>query len=218
MGTWRIVLEDLAPRQRAILEFIAASIDQYGVAPSYREIGDGLGIKSTNGVADHVKALERKGYIERLGRGRARSLRLTEKATGGFHDEATVGIPVIGRVAAGSPTLAVEQPDRVVRIDSSLVPSGAACFGLVVHGESMIEDGILDGDVVIVKRQKTARNGETIVVRVGDEATVKRFFRDGPRMLRLEPANSSMEPILVDDTHDVEVMGKVIALIRPNLY
>ncbi len=211
-------MEDLAPRQQAILEYIASSIDQRGIAPSFREIGDALGIRSTNGVADHVKALARKGYIERVGgRGRARSIRLTTKATGNFHEEATVAVPIIGRVAAGIPALAEENYDSSVRVDATLVPPGASCFALTVAGESMVEDGILDGDVVIVRQTKTARNGETVVVRVFDEATVKRFYREGDR-IRLQPANSSMEPIYVDGTMDVEVLGKVVSLIRTNIF
>ncbi len=211
-------LEDLSPRQQEILEFIATSVDQRGVAPSYREIGDALGIKSTNGVADHIKALTRKGYVERVGgAGRARSLRLTQRAKGSFHDESTVGIAVLGRVAAGSPTLAIQNAEEMVRVDRSLVPAGVSCYGLRVHGESMIEDGILDGDIVIIKEQKTVRNGETAVVLVDTEATVKRFFRE-PGRIRLQPANSSMEDIIVDKTHDVQVLGKVIALIRPHIH
>ncbi|MCP4804652.1 MAG: transcriptional repressor LexA [Proteobacteria bacterium] len=211
-------MEELAPRQQEILEYIAAAIDQRGVAPSFREIGDALGIRSTNGVADHIKALERKGWIERVGgRGRARSIRLTDMATGSFHDESTVAVPLIGRVAAGIPSLAEENFESTVRVDSTLVPAGIPCFALTVCGESMIEAGILDGDVVIVKQQKTARDGETVVVRVADEATVKHFWREKGR-IRLQPANSSMEPIYVDATQDVEVLGKVISLIRTNIY
>jgi len=211
-------MEDLAPRQQEILDYIASSINQRGIAPSFREIGDALGIRSTNGVADHIKALERKGYIDRVGgRGRARSIRLTSKAMGTFHEEATVAVPVIGRVAAGIPALAEENYDRSVRVDASILPAGAPCFALTVVGESMIEDGILDGDIVVVRQANTARNGETVVVRVFDEATVKRFYREGSR-IRLQPANSSMEPIYVDGTMDVEVLGKVVSLIRTNIY
>jgi repressor LexA len=207
-------MEDLTARQQEILEFIASTVDQRGVAPTFREIGDALGIRSTNGVADHVKALERKGYIERPGgRGSARSIRLTDRATGSFHDESTVAVPLIGRVAAGLPALAVENYDSSVRVDSTLLPAGVPCFALTVTGESMIEDGILDGDLVIVKQQKNARDGETIVARVGDEATVKRFYKEKGR-IRLQPANSTMGPIYVGPDQDIEVLGRVIALIR----
>ena len=207
-------MEDLTARQQEILEFIASTVDQRGVAPTFREIGDALGIRSTNGVADHVKALERKGYIERPGgRGSARSIRLTDRATGSFHDESTVAVPLIGRVAAGIPALAVENYDSSVRVDSTLLPAGIPCFALTVTGESMIEDGILDGDLVIVKQQRNARDGETIVARVGDEATVKRFYKEQGR-IRLQPANSTMEPIYVGPDQDIEVLGRVIALVR----
>ena len=142
-------MEDLAPRQREILEYIASAIDQKGIAPTYREIGDALGIRSTNGVSDHVKALVRKGYLSRpAGRGSARSLRLTQQAVGNFTDRDTVSVPLIGRVAAGLPLLADENYESSIRIDASLVPANVACFALEVAGESMIEDGILDGDVL----------------------------------------------------------------------
>ncbi len=207
-------MEDLTARQQEILEFIASTVDQQGVAPTFREIGDALGIRSTNGVADHVKALERKGYIQRPGqRGSARSIRLTGLATGSFHDEATVALPLLGRVAAGVPALAVENYESSVRLDATMVPAGVPCFALSVSGDSMIEDGILDGDLVVVRQQQTARNGETVVARVGDEATVKRFYRESQRV-RLQPANSSMEPIYAGPHDDLEILGKVIALIR----
>lgn len=207
-------MEDLTARQQQILEFIASAVDQRGIAPTFREMGDALGIRSTNGVADHVKALERKGYIERPGgRGSARSIRLTDRAVGSFHEESTVAVPLLGRVAAGIPALAVENYDSSIRVDSSMLPNGVPCFALTVSGESMIEDGILDGDMVVVRQTKTARDGDTVVARVGDEATVKRFYKEKGR-IRLQPANSTMEPIYVGPDEDIEVMGKVIALIR----
>lgn len=207
-------MEDLAPRQREILEYIAAIVDQKGVAPTYREIGDALNIKSTNGVSDHVKALIRKGYLQRPGgHGSARSLRLTDRATTSFHDQATVGIPVIGRVAAGLPILAEENFESTLRLDASMVPAGATCFALRVTGDSMIEDGILDGDLVVVRQQQTARDGEIVVARVDDEATVKRFYREKGRV-RLQPANSEMSPIYVDATADLNIVGRVVGLVR----
>lgn len=207
-------MEDLAPRQREILEYIAASVDQKGIAPTYREIGDALGIRSTNGVSDHVKALIRKGYLTRsAASGSARSLRLSAMALGSFHDQATVSVPLVGRVAAGLPLLAEENFDGTVRLDATLLPANVPCFALQVTGDSMIEDGILDGDLVVVRQQRTARNGEIVVVRVGDEATVKRIFHEG-RRIRLQPANQAMQPILVDASAEVEVLGKVVALVR----
>ena len=206
-------MEDLAPRQQQVLDFIATTLDQAGVPPSLREIGDALGIRSTNGVADHVKALERKGYIERTGSGRARSIRLTSKSTGAFREEQTVAIPVIGKVAAGQPILAAENYEGAIHMDASMVPAGATVFALNVSGDSMIEDGILDGDFIFVRKQEHARDGETVVALVDDEATVKRFYRESDH-IRLQPANSSMEPIRVQhDTH-IAILGSVIGLYR----
>jgi repressor LexA len=207
-------MEELAPRQREILEYIASVIDQKGVAPTYREIGDALNIRSTNGVSDHVKALLKKGYLSRhTAPGSARSLSLTERSNTSFHDQSTVAVPVIGRVAAGTPLLAEENYDTSVRLDASLVPANTPCFALRVTGESMIDDGIFDGDLVIVRQQRVVRNGEIAVVRVEDEATVKRFYHEGDH-LRLEPANATMKAIIVTPGPGVEVVGKVIGLVR----
>lgn len=207
-------MEDLAPRQREILEYIASTVDRRGIAPTYREIGDALGIKSTNGVSDHVKALIRKGYLARsAATGSARSLRLSPLAQGSLTEQSTVSVPLVGRVAAGLPHLAEENLDGAVRMDAALLPANASCFALQVTGDSMIEDGILDGDLVIVRQQRTARNGEIVVVRVEDEATVKRIFHEG-RRVRLQPANSAMQPIWIEAGADLEVLGKVVALVR----
>jgi repressor LexA len=150
-------VEDLSPRQREILEFIIAAIDTNGVVPTYREIGAALGIHSTNGVSDHIKALERKGYLERTGgRGSPRSLRVTGGAMVRMEDESTISVPVLGRIAAGSPLLAQENYEGALRVDSALLPLGGQVFALVVKGDSMIDDGIHDGDYLFV-RQKAPR-------------------------------------------------------------
>jgi repressor LexA len=208
-------LEDLSARQSEILEFIVAAMGQTGICPSYREIGRALGIGSTNGVSDHIKALERKGYIERFGgRGASRSIRLTDKAQDSWSDENIVGVPLLGRVAAGEPLLAVENYENTIRMDQNLMPPGGKVFALVVQGESMIEDGIHDGDTVFVQQRKTCRNGEIAVVLVEGEATVKRFFHEGPHV-RLQPANSSMKPIFLNaQSGDVEIVGTVVGLFR----
>jgi repressor LexA len=208
-------VNDLSPRQAQILEFILAAIDQTGVTPSYREIGAALDISSTNGVSDHIKALIKKGYLERIGgSGRSRSLRPTELATGGFVDESVVGVPILGRVAAGAPLLAQENYEGTMRVDASMLPTGGKVFALVVTGDSMIEDGIHEGDLLLVKQQATARTGDIAVVLVDGDATVKRFFPEGQR-LRLQPANSSMEPIYVDrNSGDVQVVGVAVGVYR----
>ena len=211
----RNALEDLSARQSEILEFIVSSMGQTGVCPSYREIGRALNIGSTNGVSDHIKALERKGYIERFGgRGASRSIRVTDKAQTGWSDEQVVGIPILGRVAAGEPLLAVENYESTIRMDQNLVPPGGKVFALVVKGDSMIEDGIHDGDTVFVQQRRTCRNGEIAVVLVEGEATVKRFFHEG-NQVRLQPANSSMEPIFLDaNSGAVDVVGTLVGLFR----
>lgn len=208
-------MDDLSPRQQEIFEFIRSVIDQRGVPPSYREIGGALGIGSTNAVSDHIKALMRKGYIERVGgRGQPRSLRLTNEASDSFEDDGVQGIPILGRIAAGLPLLAQENYEGTLRVDSSMVPRGGNIFALVVTGDSMIEDGIHDGDYLFVRERSTARNGEIAVVMVDGEATVKRFFQDGTNV-RLEPANSAMKPIVVPRGRaDVQVIGVAVGLFR----
>jgi repressor LexA len=207
-------VEELSPRQRDILDFIVAEVAQAGVVPSYREIGGALGIESTNAVSDHIKALIRKGYVERVGEpGRPRSLRLTERATGHLDDAVTV-IPVLGRIAAGVPLLAEQNYEGSLKIDASMLPPGGRIFGLMVTGESMIEDGILDGDMLLVRQRSDARDGEIAVVMVEGEATVKRLYREGDR-LRLQPANVAMEPIYVDrKSGEVQVVGVAVGVFR----
>ena len=206
---------ELSPRQKEILEFITAAVDQRGVVPSYREIGRALDIRSTNAVSDHIKALIRKGYLERVGEpGRPRSLRITESATDTLHDDAVVGVPILGRIAAGVPLLAQENYEGTLRVDSSMLPPGGNIFALMVTGDSMIEDGFHDGDHLFVRQKTSARDGEIAVVMVDGEATVKRLFREGPR-LRLQPANASMEPIYVDQASgDVSVIGVAVGVFR----
>lgn len=207
-------MEELPPRQKELLDFIASFSDQRGIPPTLREIGEALGIKSTNGVSDQVKALVKKGFLERVGEGRtSRGLRITHRAKGGFRTESTTAVPVIGRVAAGLPILAEENYAGTLHMDSSMMPHNAPVFALLVTGNSMIEDGILDGDYVFVRQQADARNGDIIVAMVDGEATCKRLFREKGR-LRLQPSNSDMQPIYVDGTHDVKILGAVVGVYR----
>ena len=208
-------MEPLSPRQQEIIDFFASVVDQRGVAPSYREIGSALGIGSTNAVSDHIKALLRKGYLERVGEaGRSRSLRLTQGAAGHFQDDSTVGIPILGRIAAGLPLLAQENYEGTLRLDAGMVPTGGKIFALVVTGDSMIEDGIQDGDYLFVRQQSSARDGQIAVVMVEGAATVKRLFREDT-YVRLQPANSSMEPILLDaQSGDIDIVGVAVGVYR----
>lgn len=216
--------DDLSARQRAILEMIRDWIGQHGVPPSYREIGDAMGIRSTNGVSDHVKALIRKGYLTRLGSGRglARALVLTERALSmGFggdereDDADLLEIPVFGQVAAGQPLLAEENREETLKVDSFMVPGRGKVFALRVFGESMIEDGIMHGDYIFVRKQLEVADGEITVVMVNGEATVKRLYHEGDRV-RLQPSNSTMEPIYVhaSEMPDVNILGIVVGVYR----
>ncbi len=208
-------MDDLTPRQAELLELLRSYHDHHGVVPSYREIGSAMGIGSTNAVSDHIKALVKKGYVERVGKpGRPRSLRLTPKAVGFIEDDSVVHLPVLGRIAAGVPLLAEENYEGTVRVDASMLPPGGKVFALIVTGDSMIEDGIHDGDYLFVRQKSEARDGEIAVVMVDGEATVKRLFREGER-LRLQPANSAMEPIYVSRTAgDVAVIGVAVGVFR----
>ncbi len=205
----------LSPRQSDVLDFIASTIEQRGIPPTYREIGDALGIRSTNGVADHVKALIRKGYLRKVTGapgGVARGLQLTEQSRSKERGAVTP-VPIVGTVAAGSPILAEENYDRTLHFDSSMLPGGGVIFGLRVRGDSMIEEGIQDGDFVLVKQQATARDGDIVVALIDGDATVKFFFRERGR-IRLQPAHPTMAPIFVDTTNDAAIQGIVVGVYR----
>ena len=207
-------MDDLSARQKEVLEFIQTSITLNKIPPTYREIGEALNISSTNGVADHVKALIRKGYVTKP-KGRtssARGLCLTEKSEMSSL-ESIVEVPLVGLVAAGSPILAQENYERTLRLDDSMAPSGKMVFALRVRGDSMMEEGILDGDIVIVRKQSTANEGDIVVALVDGEATVKRFFKERNR-IRLQPAHPTMRPIYVDSTQDARIQGVVVGVYR----
>jgi repressor LexA len=227
----------LTKRQQAVLDFITASIDERGYPPTLREIGEHFGIRSTNGVNDHLKALEKKGYLRREDlKSRAmrpvtpissRAAKGHKKATGkgsqadeladrlaGLNEE-FVDVPLIGRVAAGEPLLAVENHEDTVRVDKFFIGTHREVFALRVVGDSMIEDGIHDGDFVFVTKTSQARNGETVVAMIDGEATVKRYHPEGDR-IRFQPANSSMQPIYVlrSDFRQVDIVGRVVGVYR----
>jgi repressor LexA len=185
-----------------------------GVPPSIRQIGAALGIRSTNGVRSHLKALEKKGYIHRslrTSRGIAMLDRIKQRATAALQE--TVEVPILGRVTAGTPILAVENRDGHLQVDPSLIKSSDT-FALRVEGDSMIEAGILDGDYVLVRPQPSAENGDIVVALLEDEVTVKRFYRETDG-IRLQPENVNMEPIYASN---VQICGKVTSLIRPAIH
>lgn len=205
----------LTHRQQQALDFITACLDANGYPPTLREIGEHMGIRSTNGVNDHLKALERKGYLVREEL-KSRALRPVDAPESAARSR-TTEVPILGRVAAGQPILAEENVTNRVSVDPFFLRGHQPreVFGLVVHGESMIEDGIFDGDYVFVRRQATAERGEIVVAMIEGEVTCKRYYPEGDK-IRLQPANSTMQPIYVHrgDHRAFELVGKVIGVYR----
>jgi len=208
-----------------VLDFIRQSIADRGYPPTLREIGARMGIRSTNGVNDHLRALERKGYLTREDM-KSRALRPTGQTTSGeaqndsrelppVDDDDVIDVQVLGRVAAGLPLFAEEHVIDTVRVDRGLVKGGREVFGLRVHGDSMIECGILNGDYIFVRKQFTANRGDIVVALIGDEATVKYYFPEKD-YVRFQPANKSMAPILVRavDFKPTMLLGVVVGVFR----
>ncbi|HEX3696565.1 MAG TPA: transcriptional repressor LexA [Polyangia bacterium] len=226
MGSLTLVRDDtrgvLTDRQQEILDFISQSIVERGYPPTLREIGTHFGIRSTNGVNDHLRALEKKGYLQRED---LKSRALRPVALGGQTAAATrerddaradiVEIPLVGRVAAGVPLLAVENVQDTVQVDRFFIGQTREVFALRVKGESMIEDGIFDGDFIFVRKQLQANRGDTVVAMINDEATVKRYYPEGDT-IRFQPANASMQPILVKkrEFKSINIIGVVIGVYR----
>jgi repressor LexA len=214
-------MEELTDRQKQILNFIVRESEDRGFPPTIREIGEEMDIRSTNGVNDHLKALERKGYLTR-GEQQSRSLVPTKRARlvlgmgGPRRDPTLIDVPVLGRVAAGAPLLATENIEDSVRIDSFLLGgAGREVFALRVKGQSMIEAGINDGDYLFVKKTPQAHPGDIVVALIEDEATVKYFHPEGDRV-RFQPANKDMQPIYVSKSQfrQTMILGLVVGVYR----
>lgn len=222
----------LTLRQREILDFISASIVERGFPPTLREIGEHFQIRSTNGVNDHLKALEKKGHLRRedlksramrpvLPDGSGEVVPLRRPAMGTTNvavvsdDDDLLEVPILGRVAAGLPILAVENATDTVKVDRVLLGGHREVFGLRIVGESMIEDGIFDGDYVFVKKTPSANPGDIVVAMIEGEATVKRYYPEGDK-IRFQPANSNMVPIFVRraDFKSVDIIGIVVGVYR----
>jgi repressor LexA len=197
-------LTHLTKRQKQIYEFIRDKIESRGYGPTVREIGEAFKIESPNGVMCHLKALQKKGLILRED-GKARAIQLVD------HRRPAKGLPMLGVVAAGAPTEALAQDDE--RIDFDALFGGRNHYALKVRGQSMIEDHIDDGDIVVIRKQETADNGERVVVRIDNQVTLKRYFRDKSQV-RLEPANGTMGPIILDSTTDASIIGVLIGVLR----
>src|SRR5690606_16303955 len=216
--------------QQEILNLIKAAVDRTGFPPTRAEIAAALGFKSPNAAEDHLRALARKGAIT-LTAGASRGIRLVEEAESAAagstpgSTSTNVGVsladslrqlllPVVGRVAAGSPILATEHIHRQLSVDPSLFEQQPD-YLLTVKGQSMQNIGIMDGDLLAVKRSPDARNGQIVVARIDDEVTVKRFNRRG-RVIELLPENDDFSPIVVSDENDFAIEGIAVGLIRPH--
>lgn len=201
--------EDLSQKQIEILLYIKSEIQRQGYPPAVREICKGVNLKSTSTVHGHLEKLESKGYI-RKDPTKPRAIEILDKEDDFLlvHKK-TVDVPILGKVTAGAPILAVENIEDTFPIPIEVV-EGHDVFMLKIQGESMIDAGILDGDLVLVQEQKHANNGEIVVAMIDDEATVKRFFKENNR-IRLQPENQFMDPIYATD---VQILGKVIGLYR----
>jgi repressor LexA len=205
----------LTGRQQEIWDFVVEYVDRHGYPPTVREIGDAVGLASPSTVHAHLANLERAGLLRRDPT-KPRALELTGRGrrAEAIAAEPSRGLPLVGEIAAGGPLLAEENVEDYVTVPEML-ERGGADFLLRVKGDSMVEAGILDGDIVVVRRQQTAQNGDIVVALAGDdeaadEATVKRYFREDGR-IRLQPENSALEPIYA--AH-VQILGKVTGVFR----
>lgn len=225
-------MDALTDRQLEVLRFIARQIEECGYPPTIREIGEALDIRSTNGVNDHLKALERKGFLTRdpvksraliptsaarelLGGSQPSNVVPMLRAGASKLGARMVEVPIVGRVAAGQPILAQERVEDTVQVDAFLLGTNKKVYGLRVQGDSMIGDGILPGDYVFVKKQLHAEAGEIVVAMIDDEATVKRVYFEGDRV-RFQPSNPRMAPIYVRDAdfRSTMILGVVVGVYR----
>jgi repressor LexA len=203
----------LTRRQQDILGFFEQFTEDHGISPTFEEIAHHFGLNKVT-IFGHVAELERKGVLRRAAKGISRGLQLAEADDpDGGEPEHGLSLPILGTIAAGAPIAALESPE--VLAFEELAPPGRDVYVLHVRGDSMIEDAICDGDLVVVERRSDPRNGETVVAIVngelGEEATLKRFYREADNRIRLQPANERLRPIVVDE---VEIRGVVIGVVR----
>ncbi|MEY9969725.1 repressor LexA [Lysinibacillus sp. RC46] len=202
-------MKKVSKRQEAILDFIKEEVRAKGYPPSVREIGEAVGLASSSTVHGHLARLEQKGLIRRDPT-KPRAIEILEPEDS-IQKQHVIHVPLVGKVTAGSPITAVENIDEYFPLPDIYGTSEDQLFMLEIMGESMIEAGILDGDLVIVKQKSTADNGDIVVAMTEEnEATVKRFFKEKSHF-RLQPENSTMEPIIVDQ---VSILGHVVGLYR----
>lgn len=202
----------LYKRQKQILDYINQNIDKYGYAPTLTEIAQKFGLSSLSTVHEHLSVLEKKGLIRRY-KGAVRGIEVLDKVKEKIEEivSAMVELPVLGFISCGEPIEPYTDPNATIGVNANLVKAGDQSFVLQAKGDSMIDDGILSGDYVVVKEQQNANNGDIVVaVLKNGFATLKRYYREASR-IRLQPANSTMSPIYATD---VEIRGKVVAVIR----
>lgn len=201
-------MEKLTSRQNEVLDYVKSYVANNGFPPAIREIGKALGLNSPATIHSHLNALENKGYLRKTN-SKYRSLELLVRNE--YEKDSVVDVPLLGKVTAGSPIEAIETPDEFFSLPAYLIPNKEEVFTLKVRGESMINAGILDGDIVIVQRQNIARNGEIVVAMTEDnEVTLKRFFKEATHV-RLQPENDTMAPIILSNC---TILGKAIGLYR----
>jgi len=201
----------LTKKQRKTLDFVTTFIEQKGYSPSYREIANGLKLSSVATVAQHIDTLVEKGFLEK-GNNSARSL-IPVSEVEAYVNEAGVGLPILGLIAAGSPIETISGHKETLEVPAFMVGNKNS-YVLQVKGQSMIEDGIHDGDYVVIQEKEVPSNGDTVVALVnGSDATLKKYYKESNR-IRLQPANSSMEPIYVDSKTPLKIQGVLIGLIR----
>ncbi|HEV8440891.1 MAG TPA: transcriptional repressor LexA [Methylomirabilota bacterium] len=207
-------MKDLTSRQREILEFVRIFSERHGVPPAVREIGERFGF-TARAAFDHLRALERKGMLERRVTTKRASRTLVLPGRRSRGRPGVDAIPVLGRIAAGAPIMAVENHEDTIPLPPDWLPSqGQDVFALRVRGESMIGAHIVDGDLVLVRKQETASPGEIVAALLDGEATVKRFAREGGVVV-LKPEHPTMKPIVVGpDGRDFQILGKVIGVLR----
>jgi repressor LexA len=204
----------LTKRQAEILSFIKTHIQYSGFPPTISEIQGQFSFKSPNAVQEHLKALVRKGQIRRTpNQWRGLELMVSNKSRDESAHYSTVSVPLIGRVTAGLPVLAEENYEGAISVDRSLVGRATRLFALHVRGDSMIRAGIYDGDIAIAQEQSVADHGDIVIALLGDEATVKRFYRK-KKVIILKPENDAMQPIRVSEGSDFKILGKVIATLH----
>jgi len=204
----------LTKRQAEILNFIKTHIQHSGFSPTISEIQGQFSFKSPNAVQEHLKALVRKGQIRRNpNQWRGLELVVSNKNRDETDKHSTVSVPLIGRVTAGVPVLAAESFEGTISVDRSLVGRATKLFALHVSGDSMIKAGIYDGDIAIAQQQSVADHGDIVIALLGDEATVKRFYRKS-KVIILQPENDTMQPMRISEKSDFKILGKVIATLR----